>query len=141
MRAIYHVALLTAVCGLGLWSASDVQARGGFLRGLFDRGGSCCQSACYTQSCCGQSNWGCGQSNCYGCNQGCGGCNQGCSGCGGSTFQGGYISSGCGCGTAAPSGGVIIDGSYGEPTEASPADVHPPVPEPPKPEVTTDAAT
>lgn len=111
MKYAIRLTMLAAACSLGLAGADDAQACK-FLKKLFHRS-SCCQPSC----CEAAPSCGCSEvSDC---------------GCGGEV-----VVSDCGCGGTVTGGEVIIE----EPTEVSPADAMPAVPEPPAAEVENDEA-
>jgi hypothetical protein len=107
MKYVIRLAMVAAVCSLGLASADDAQACK-FLKKLLNRGGGCCSTSCCEPApvCCEPA---------PSCDCGC------------------PAVSDCGCGGEAvvSEGEVIIEEHVVEPTEASPADSMPAVPEPP----------
>ena len=117
MKYAIRLAMVAAVCSLGLASADDAQACK-FLKKLLNRGGGCCSTSCCEPApvCCEPA---------PSCDCGCPAVSD--CGCGGEV-----VTSDCGCGeTAVVEGEWTVEEHVVEPTEASPADSMPAVPEPP----------
>ncbi len=109
MKSVIRLMVVAAVCSVGMVAADNADVRCCFLKKLFNRGGNCC-TPCETSYCAPEPDCGCGAPAATDC------------GCGGEVV--GEMSGGV-------SGGVIIEEHVGEPTEVSPADTMPAVPEPP----------
>lgn len=116
MKALIRLSVVAAVA-FAFSAGSDADARCCFLKKLFDRGNDCCcepdPCGCEVVSDCGcaaPADCGCGAPADCGC--------------------GAPVASDCGCGSSEPMMYDTYEGG-GEPTEASPADDMPSVPEPP----------